>query len=141
MQLADQLRPSAHHIGNGFAGLLQSNGSLSTTNIVHPSIQSYGISNKTSHTESYNLSTQYATGTTMSVTVGYVGNVYVQLRQSNVITDSYDSLLAPGTFLVAVLMGWGPSSPVAIGTHRAPLGVNKSEIFTSGGPSRFLSTF
>ncbi len=81
----------------GFAGLLQANGSLSTTNIVNPSIQSYAVSNKTPYTESYNLSTQYAIGPTMSVTVGYVGNVGRHLRSSNGTTNSYDGLLAPGT--------------------------------------------
>jgi hypothetical protein len=82
---------------NGFAGLLQGNGALSTTNIVNPAVQSYGVSNKTPYTESYNLSMQYAISPTASVTVGYVGNVDLHLRISNGTTDTYDGLLAPGT--------------------------------------------
>ena len=82
---------------NGFSGLLQSDGSLSTTNIVNPGIQSYVISNKSPYTQSYNLSTQYAISPTMSFTIGYVGNVDLHLRISTGSSNTYDGLLSPGT--------------------------------------------
>ena len=129
--------PPLTTLENGFAGLLQSNGSLSTTNIVNPSIQSYGISNKTPYTESYNLSTQYAIGPTMSVTVGYVGNVDVHLRQSNGTTDSYDGLLAPGTSYNSYLpLGGGvPGS----GATYSSYGLTSGRLVTDNGVGNYNS--
>lgn len=90
-------KPPLTTLENGFAGLIQANGSLSTTNIVNPGVQSYVVGNKTPYTQNYNLSTQYAFGSNMSLTVGYVGNVDLHLHISTGSTDTYDGLLAPGT--------------------------------------------
>ncbi len=84
------------NLETGFAAYLQ-NGTLSPTSLVDPSIQSYGISNKTPYTESYNLSVQYSISPTMSATVAYVGNVDLHLRNSNGSTNTYDGVLPPGT--------------------------------------------
>lgn len=81
----------------GFNGLLGADGSLSTSNIINPSIQSYSTTNKTPYSESFNLSTELALAPTMSLKVGYVGNVDRHLRISIGTTNSYDGLLPPGT--------------------------------------------
>ncbi|GGA70223.1 hypothetical protein GCM10011507_22220 [Edaphobacter acidisoli] len=108
---------------SGFAGLLNSDGTLSATALVNPGVKSLSYQNRSPYTESWNLSLQYAFTPALSATLAYVGNVdrHLQAQSS---TNTYDGLLPPGTSY---------SSYLPLGGGIAGSGSNYGKYGLSGG--------
>jgi hypothetical protein len=126
------------NLETGFGAYLQ-NGSLSPTSLIDPSIQSYGISNKTPYTESYNLSVQYSISPTLSATVAYVGNVDIHLRNSNGSTNTYDGVLAPGVSTNPYTPLGGQGGTPGSGANYTAFGLSNGRLVTDNGVANYNS--